>query len=88
MPVQGDADASGSQDSDLYEDAARMAEQPSQGWAIPELTWFDVFSLIVNRVIGTGIFTTPASIYLLTGQKSLTLGMWGVGFFYSVVRLA
>lgn len=84
--VQGDADANGNQDSGLYEDSARMAEQPSQGWAVPELTWFDVFSLIVNNLIGTGIFTAPASVYLLTGQKSLALGLWGIGFFYSVVR--
>lgn len=86
MPVQADSDANGHEGSDLYEDTDRMAEQPSHGWAVPELTWFDVFSLIVNNLIGTGIFTTPASIYLLTGRKSLALGLWGIGFFYSVVR--
>ncbi|KAK7710171.1 hypothetical protein SLS63_013034 [Diaporthe eres] len=39
-------------------------------------------------MIGTGIFTTPASIFLLTGQKSLTLGLWGIGLFYSMVSMA
>lgn len=85
-PVQGEGDANGHKDSDPYEDAARMSEQPSHGWQVPELTWFDVFSLIVNNLIGTGIFTAPASIYLLTGQKSLALGLWAIGFCYSVVR--
>ena len=86
VPVQTHPDANGHEDSDLYEDAERMAEQPSHGWEVPELTWFDVFSLIVNNLIGNGIFTAPASIYLLTGRNSLALGLWGIGFFYSVVR--
>lgn len=84
--MQSHVDASEHRDADLYEDATRMAEQPREGWEVPGLTWFDVFSLIVNKMIGTGIFTTPASIFLLTGQKSLTLGLWGIGLFYSMVR--
>lgn len=88
LPVQSHVDGSEHGDSDLYEDATRMAEQPREGWAVPGLTWFDVFSLIVNKMIGTGIFTTPASIFLLTGQKSLTLGLWGIGLFYSMVSMA
>ncbi|KAK2599262.1 hypothetical protein N8I77_011032 [Diaporthe amygdali] len=88
VPAQYHADSNGHKDSDLYEDATRMVEQPREGWAVPGLTWFDVFSLIVNKMIGTGIFTTPASIFLLTGQKSLTLGLWGIGLFYSMVSMA
>lgn len=86
--MQSHVDRSEHGDLDLYEDATRMAEQPREGWAVPGLTWFDVFSLIVNKMIGTGIFTTPASIFLLTGQKSLTLGLWGIGLFYSMVSMA
>ncbi|KAL1875838.1 hypothetical protein Daus18300_003029 [Diaporthe australafricana] len=86
MPVH--VDSSKHDDSDLYEDPTRMVEQPREGWQVPGLTWFDVFSLIVNKMIGTGIFTTPASIFLLTGQKSLTLGLWGIGLFYSMVSMA
>ncbi|KAK4175249.1 putative high-affinity methionine permease [Triangularia setosa] len=46
---------------------------------------FDIFSLIANKMIGTGIYTAPASVFLLTGSKQLTLGLFGVGFFYSLI---
>ncbi|KAK0741981.1 amino acid permease-domain-containing protein [Apiosordaria backusii] len=46
---------------------------------------FDVFSLIANKMIGTGIYTAPASVFLLTGSKQLTLGLFGVGFFHSLI---
>ncbi|RMJ13029.1 hypothetical protein BHE90_001578 [Fusarium euwallaceae] len=39
-------------------------------------------------MIGTGIYTTPATVFLMTGQKALTLGLFAVGFMYSVVSMA
>ncbi|KAM0229200.1 hypothetical protein ACHAP5_011740 [Fusarium lateritium] len=39
---------------------------------------FDVFSLIVNKMIGTGIYTSPAVVYQMTGSKSITLALFGV----------
>jgi hypothetical protein len=50
------------------------------------LTWFDVFSLIVNKMIGTGVYNSPATVYLMTGNKRVALGLWGVGFLYSLIR--
>lgn len=50
------------------------------------LRTFDVFALIVNKMVGTGIYTAPASVFLMTGNKSLTLGLFGIGFLYSLVR--
>lgn len=47
---------------------------------------FDIFAFIANKMIGTGIYTAPASVFLLTGRKNLTLGLFGVGFFYSLIR--
>lgn len=35
--------------------------------------------LIVNRVIGTGIFATPGSILALSGSVGLSLFMWVAG---------
>ncbi|KNB12400.1 hypothetical protein FOXG_12005 [Fusarium oxysporum f. sp. lycopersici 4287] len=35
------------------------------------LGFFDVFSLIVNKMIGTGIYTSPTAVFLLTGNKNL-----------------
>jgi hypothetical protein len=49
---------------------------------------FDVFALIVNKVIGTGIYTAPSTVLLLTGSKQLSLGLWAVGFFYTIMRHA
>jgi hypothetical protein len=46
----------------------------------------DVFSLIVNQMIGTGIYTAPTTVLLLTGDKQLSLGLWAVGFFYTIMR--
>ena len=47
---------------------------------------FDVFSLIVNKMIGTGIYTAPTTVLLLTGDKQLSLGLWAVGFVYTIMR--
>ncbi|RKL10713.1 hypothetical protein BFJ68_g8691 [Fusarium oxysporum] len=52
------------------------------------LGFFDVFSLIVNKMIGTGICTSPTAVFLLTGNKSLTLGLFAVGFLYCLMSTA
>ncbi|CAG7560622.1 unnamed protein product [Fusarium equiseti] len=49
---------------------------------------FDVFSLIVNKMIGTGIYTSPAVVYRMTGSKSITLALFGVGFLYCLMSTA
>ncbi|RSL89325.1 hypothetical protein CEP51_001272 [Fusarium floridanum] len=51
------------------------------------LRTFDVFALIVNKMVGTGIYTTPASVFLMTGNKILTLSLFGLGFLYSLVSM-
>lgn len=48
----------------------------------------EVIALIVNKMIGTGIFTAPAITYTLTGSKWLTLLIWGIGILYTLYRLA
>jgi len=50
------------------------------------LNSFDVFSLICNKMIGTGIFTAPASVLLTTRNKSLALGLWAIGFAWAIMR--
>ncbi|RSL95486.1 hypothetical protein CDV31_013883 [Fusarium ambrosium] len=51
------------------------------------LRTFDVFALIVNKMVGTGIYTAPASVFLMTGNKILTLALFGGGFLYSLVSM-
>lgn len=63
-------------------DEPQVGEDDTHG----ELDTFDIFSLIVNKMIGTGVYTAPASVYLMTEHKSLALGLWGIGFFYTILR--
>lgn len=45
-----------------------------------------VMSLMINQMIGTGIFSTPGYILLLTGSKPLSLVLWAVGGIYTLLR--
>ncbi|KAF5635794.1 high-affinity methionine permease [Fusarium sp. NRRL 52700] len=62
-------------------------EEPFEAYG-QGLGFFDVFSLIVNKMIGTGIYTSPTAVFLLTGNKSLTLGLFTIGFFYCLMSTA
>ncbi|KAG8667807.1 hypothetical protein FPOAC2_13005 [Fusarium poae] len=52
------------------------------------LNVLDVFSLIVNKMVGTGIFTAPASVFLMTGNRITTLCLFFAGFLYTIVSMA
>ncbi|SCO76585.1 uncharacterized protein FRV6_00797 [Fusarium oxysporum] len=52
-------------------------DEPFEAWE-QGMGFFDVFSLIVNKMIGTGIYTSPTAVFLLTGNKSLTLGFTAI----------
>ena len=49
------------------------------------LTTFDVFSFIVNKVVGTGIFTAPPMVLALTGDWRVALTLWAVAFLWSII---
>lgn len=51
-----------------------------------ELKWFDVSCLIINKMIGTGIFVSPAIVVFLVGSKLAALLMWIAGASYSFAR--
>lgn len=50
------------------------------------LASFDVFALIVNKMLGTGIFTSPSLVLALTGSREKAIAFWVVGFIYSIIR--
>ena len=52
------------------------------------LTTFDVFSFIVNKVVGTGIFTAPPMVLALTGDWRVAITLWAVAFLWSIVTYA
>lgn len=51
-----------------------------------DLSWLDVAALIVNKTVGTGIFTGPASALLYTQNKQTVIVLWLLGFVYTVTR--
>jgi hypothetical protein len=52
----------------------------------PSLNSWDVGALILNKMIGSGIFTTPPLVLLYTGSGSAALGLWVGGFLYTILR--
>jgi hypothetical protein len=44
-------------------------------------------ALMINQMIGTGIFTTPGIVLLLTKSKPIALVLWASGGVYSLLRL-
>ena len=55
---------------------------PSQG----KLEWWDVAALVVNKMVGTGIMTGPPFVLISTHSRSLAIGLWLLGFAYTVIR--
>jgi Amino acid permease len=53
-----------------------------------KLTWWDVAALIINKMIGIGIFSGPPTVLLYTGKKSTALWLWAAGFVYTLIRYA
>jgi hypothetical protein len=51
-------------------------------------TEFDVAALIINKMIGTGIFTGPFTVLQFTHNKSVAIGLWVLGFGYTILRYA
>lgn len=51
-----------------------------------DLVLFDVSCLIINKMIGTGIFVSPAIVVLLVGSKWAALLIWIFGACYSFAR--
>ncbi|CCH46044.1 Y+L amino acid transporter [Wickerhamomyces ciferrii] len=45
----------------------------------PHLGVFACMSLIINKMIGTGIFSTPSLIFSLSGNIGTSLILWGIG---------
>jgi hypothetical protein len=65
------------------DDPTPQGDPVSQG--VP-LTATDIFSLIVNKMIGTGIYNNPSSVLILTGSKRLAMALWVLGLLYTVFR--
>lgn len=51
------------------------------------VNWITIIFLNVNHMVGTGIFSTPATILRLTGSIGLALIYWVIGFILAVAGL-
>ncbi|GME72218.1 unnamed protein product [Ambrosiozyma monospora] len=52
-----------------------------------EVTYFSAFYLVIQGVIGTGIFATPASILKSTGSIGASYIFWVVGFLVTLIQV-
>jgi hypothetical protein len=43
-------------------------------------------ALMINQMIGTGIFTLPGVVLVLTKSKPIAIVLWAVGGIYSMLR--
>jgi amino acid transporter len=48
----------------------------------------DVSALILNKMVGTGIFTVPGLVLELTGSKGVSVGFWVLGGVYSILSFS
>lgn len=66
--------------------------RPGPAWTettdVPKehLGFIQVAAFMINQTIGTGIFSTPGYILLLTRSKSVTVALWIAGGAYSLLR--
>lgn len=62
------------------------SDQAQRRTSIPKtLGTFDVASFNINKMIGTGIFTTPGTVLALTGDKRVALAMWIFGWAHTYI---
>lgn len=65
-----------------------FSQLPTFGDTPRPLNSRDVCSFIINKMVGTGIYTTPPVVLLLTRSKGEALGLWFIGFVYTLIRYA
>ena len=53
------------------------------GAHIPFLGVLDITALIINKVVGTGIFTAPVVVLLYTQEKWVALLLWFLGLIFT-----
>jgi len=73
-------------DPSTVESVESVESVPAVDLPARPLEVWDVASLIINKMIGTGIFTAPPTVLLMTGSPSLAFGLWTLGFAYTIVR--
>jgi hypothetical protein len=70
------------------EDEASLDSGWTEATLVPRrnLGFIQCSALMINQMIGTGVFTTPGYVLLLTKSKPIALVLWLVGGIYSLLR--
>ncbi|KAF2230726.1 hypothetical protein EV356DRAFT_579747 [Viridothelium virens] len=91
VPTVPDLQASHSSNHDVIalSDLNRRRRLSESDTVVPRrnLKVIDVAALILNKMIGSGIFTTPGAVLIATKSKPVSLVLWVVGGIYSVLCL-
>jgi hypothetical protein len=85
----GKVDASGQPDGGTDErDNASVNSAWTESTLVPRrsLGFMQCSSLMINHMIGTGIFTTPGNVLHSVKSKPISLVLWAVGGAYSMIR--
>ncbi|KAI5836894.1 amino acid permease-domain-containing protein [Morchella snyderi] len=76
------------EDREVLEEAERDPNAITTSTTIAQkLGLFSTCCMIINRIIGTGIFSTPATILKATGSPGASLLLWAAGAFVSFAGL-
>lgn len=81
------ADSINSKDSNIAESALPKLSEKNAGSSSIQHHQYGLISaifIIVNSIIGSGIFSTPASVYKHAGSVGLSLMLWLAGGFISL----
>jgi hypothetical protein len=70
----------------MVNDTPRIRKSEQAIVARKDLGTWDVASLIINKQIGTGIFTAPGLVLSLTGSKTIALSLWVAGGVWALLR--
>src|SRR5271169_5556188 len=73
-------------DSDNALQRRELSPLPAMPLPARPLTVWDVASLIINKMIGSGIFTAPPTVLLMARSPGLAFGLWIIGFVYTIIR--
>lgn len=68
--------------------ASESGLQPTLTETKRQIGTFSAFFLIFNRMVGTGIFATPSTIFSLSGSVGLSLFIWVAGMIIAATGMA
>lgn len=76
-----------SQEHDLEQSLRRSETEYTESNSLPtrNLGFLQITSLMINSMIGSGIFTVPGYTVLLTKSKTVALILWAVGGVYTSI---